>query len=178
MSGPGIMFCTCRGSASVELVLVLPVLLVLLALAVDGGRMLADYHKVSKSVRDAARFLARAESGDDNCVPGGLDRSQSSVAGAVRLTMTGRIDGDPATEGLVAGWTAADLSEATTGVSVTLECLNNLGGALRGFYAQSTAVPSIVVRARVPFRFGPGRVFGLGPVITLKVAHKTARIGN
>lgn len=175
MSGRGKR--ACAGTAAVELVLVLPLLLALLALAIDGGRFLADYHAVSKSVADAARFLARTGAGPEACVSGALDRAQLNVARAVRLTMTGRIDGDPAADSLVAGWTAADLSEAATGVSITRECLDNSGAALGGLYAGSAAIPSILVEARVPFRFGLGRVLGLGPTMTLNVAHKTARTG-
>ena len=167
------------GTASVEFVLILPLLMALFALAVDGGRMLGDYHAVSKSVRDAARFLARVEPGiaAESCTAGNLDRSRADVANAIRLAMTGRVDGDPASDGLVIGWRAANLSEAATGVGVTLECLDNASGTLGGLFAGAAAVPSIVVRARVPFRFGPARALGLGPAFTLQVAHKTARLG-
>ncbi len=167
------------GTASVEFVLILPLLMALFALAVDGGRMLGDYHTVSKSVRDAARFLARAEPGiaAGRCMAGNLDRGRANVSSAIRLAMTGRVDGDPASDGLVIGWHAANLSEAATGIGVTLECLDNASGTLDGLFAGAAAVPSIVVRARVPFRFGPARALGLGPAFTLQVAHKTARLG-
>lgn len=166
-----------RGAAAVELVLILPVLLGLLAFAVDAGRMLADYHAVSKSVRDAARFLARAHPGAGSCIAGSLDRTQTDVARAVRLAMTGRIDGDPAREGLVAGWSATSLSEAATGISITLECAGNAGRALGGLYADRAAIPSVVVQARVPFSFGLGRFLGLSPGMVLDVAHKTPCTG-
>ena len=168
----------CAGIAAVELVLVLPVLLALFALAVDGGRLLADYHAVAKSVRDAARFLARADAVPATCVPGSLDRAQPDVARAVRLAMTGRVDGDPAADALVAGWSAPDLSEAATGVRVRLECLNNAGAGLAGLYGGRAAIPSVSVEARVPFSFGFGRTLGLGPSMTLRVAHTTAHTGH
>lgn len=182
MTGPGSKTGACGGMAAVELVLVLPLLMALLALAVDGGRLLADYHAVSKSVRDAARFLARAEAVSETCVPGALDRARPEVERAVRLAMTGRADGDPAAEALVAGWRASDLSETATGVRVARACLNNAGGnnaggALAGLYDGQAAIPSVIVEARVPFRFAFARTLGLGPAMTLTVAHKTARTG-
>ncbi len=167
----------CGGAAAVEFVLVLPLLLAVFALVFDGGRMLADYHAVSKSVRDAARFLARTEAGSGTCAPGNLDRGRANVAGAVRLVMTGRIDGDPATDNLVGGWRSEDLSEAATGVGVSLECLDKAGSALNGLYEDAVAIPVVTVRARVPFRFGPARVLGLGPGLSLSVAHKSTVTG-
>ena len=177
MSGPGASMGTRDGIAALELVLVLPILLALLALAVDGGRLLADYHAVSKSVRDAARVLARAEAVPGPCVPGAFDRARPEVARAIRLAMTGAIDGDPAAGSLVAGWSAADLGEAETGIRVSLECLGNAGAGLAGLYEGRGAVPSVVVEARVPFSFGFGRTLGLGPRMTFRVAHKTAQTG-
>jgi len=165
------------GAAAVEFILILPLLLAVFALVFDGGRMLADYHSVSKSVRDAARFLARTEAAFGPCTPRNLDRSLPNVASAIRLVLTGRIDGDPATDNLVGGWRAEDLSEAATGVGVSLECLNNADGALDGFYAGAVDISIVTIRARVPFQLGPARMFGLGPSFSLNVAHKSAATG-
>lgn len=162
---------SCRGTASVEFAMILPLLLVLFAVIVDGGRMLADYHAVTKSVRDAARFLARSSVEPRTCVPGSLDRGQAVVADAIRLAMTGRVGGDPAADGLVPGWAASDLSEATTGVALVRECFGANGA---GLYGGRTALASIVVQARVPFSFALARIFGLGPNLTLSVSHRAA----
>jgi TadE-like protein len=167
----------CGGTATVEFVLILPLLLVVFALVFDGGRMLADYHAVSKSVRDATRFLARTEAGSGACTPRSLDRGRPNVASAIRLVLTGRIDGDPATDNLIGGWRAGDLSEAATGIAVSIECLNNAGAALDGLYAGVLGIPLVTIRARVPFRFGPARALGLGPGFSLNVAHKSALTG-
>ena len=154
-----------------EFALILPLLLVLFAVIIDGGRMLADYHAVTKSVRDAARFLAHSSVEPRPCVPGNLDRGQTRVADAIRLAMTGRIGGDLATEGLVPGWAASDLSEAATGLALVRECASASG---TGLYGGRTAIAGIVVQARVPFRFTLARVFGLGPNLTLSVSHRAA----
>lgn len=151
-----------------EFVLILPLLLAVFALVFDGGRMLADYHAVSKSVRGAARFLARTEPVSAGCTPRKLDNAQPNVARAVRLAMTGRIDGDLASDNLVGAWRAGDLSEAATGIQVSLDCLNTMG---------AVAMTMITVRARVPFHFGPARALGLGPDFSFSVAHKSAVTG-
>lgn len=170
-----------KGSAAVEFVLVLPVLIGLSAFAVETGRLLAHYHTVSKSVRGAARYLARLDGGPGglgiDCESGTLNTTGPGIGNARRLAMTGRIDGDPAVDPLVVSWRAMDLSEAATGVRVLLDCADNAGGALGGIYAGAARIPSIVVSARVPFRFGPGRLFGLDPALEFTVVHKTVFTG-
>ena len=47
-----------RGAAAAEFVLVLPLLLILVFAAVEVGRLMHDYHVVTKSVRDATRYLS------------------------------------------------------------------------------------------------------------------------
>ena len=170
------------GSAAVELVLVLPVLLALIAFVVETGRLLADYHTVSKSVRDAARYLARLDGGAGglgiDCTAGTLSAAAPGIANARRLAMTGRIDGDPAADPLVSSWRAAALSESATGIRVALACADNADGALAGVHAGAARIPGIVVSARVPFRFGPGRLFGLDPALDFTVAHTTIHTGR
>jgi TadE-like protein len=170
-----------RGSAAVEFVLVLPVLVGLSAFVVETGRLLADYHTVSKSVRGAARYLARLDGGPAglgiDCESGTLDAAALGIAESRRLAMTGRIDGDPATDPLVPSWRATDLSEAATGIRISVDCVDNASGALGGTYAGAARIPSIVVSARVPFRFGPGRVLGLDPALEFTVVHKTVFTG-
>ena len=47
-----------RGQGLVELALVLPILMLLLAVAVDAGRWLESSHRLSRAVADAARYGA------------------------------------------------------------------------------------------------------------------------
>ncbi|MFQ5772983.1 MAG: TadE/TadG family type IV pilus assembly protein [Kiloniellaceae bacterium] len=180
---PGVRLWTARqGVAAVEFVLVLPLLLVLLALVVDAGRLLADYHAVSKSVRDATRYLSRAEGGAGglglDCATRSVDPASQEVRNARRLAMTGRIDGDPAREPLVAGWTATALSESATGIRISVECADNAANGLRGLYDGAARVPGVVVSASVPFRFTLGRLVRLGPSLTFTVRRKMAHTGT
>lgn len=170
-----------RGVASLEFVLVLPLLLAMLALVVDLGRLLADYHAVSKSARDAARYLARVEGGAGglaiDCAAGTLEPTSVEAGNALRLTLTGRIDGDPATQALVAGWRALSPGEAGASVTIAVECENNAGGALQGLYDGADRVPSVVVTATVPFRFSLARLVGLGPALDFTVRRRMAYVG-
>jgi len=162
----------------------LPLLLLLLAFVVDAGRLFADYHALGKGVRDAARYLARVEGGAGglalDCATGTVDRGAPAVQDAIRLAMTGRIDGDPAAdaETLVGGWTAPELSAAATGIRISLACTDNGANALRGLYDGAGRIPSIVVSAEVPFTLGPGRLLGLGPRLRLTRAYRTPHTGT
>lgn len=167
-----------RGTAAVELVLVLPFLLLLLAVAVDLGRLVAAYHTVSKSAQDAARYLSRLDEGAQglviDCARGSLPAETAAARAARRLAMTGRIDGDPARMPLVRGWTAESLTAEATGVVLAVECLDNAAGALSGAYAGRAVVPSLAVSARVSVALGFARLAGLDAVaftVTRRAPH-------
>ncbi len=64
-----------EGAVLVEFSIMLPVLLLLFAVIVEGGRMLWSYQATAAGVRDASRYLARVSS-ESICVDGG------SVAGS------------------------------------------------------------------------------------------------
>ncbi len=174
--------------AAVELVLILPVCLLLLVVIIDFGRLYYDYHAVSKSVRDATRYLSRVPGGaaglDIDCNSQTLvenaDPGKTLVENARRLAMTGRFDGNPSTEPLVSSWTAPSLTELATGIAVSVKCVANPMGAvtLVGFYEGDTLIPSIVMIAEVPFNFQLSQLISIGPVITLTISHKIAHFGG
>ena len=179
-----------EGIASIEFVLTFPILIALLTAAIDFGRLYADYHAVSKSVRDATRYLTRVDGtatginidcGNQTLQIAG-DPGKPLAENARRLAMTGRFDGDPATEPLIGSWTANSLTEAATGIVVSVECMDNpIGGitTLGGYYPEGTAkIPSIVVEAEVPFHFSLAQIFQIGPDITFTITHKMAHFGT
>lgn len=171
-----------RGIASVELALVLPLLAVLFGVIIDLGRLLADYHAVSKSVRSATRYLTRVDAGPGalaiDCAAQTLDADAPQVRDAMRLAMTGRIDGDPRGQPLVRGWTAITLTEAATGIRVRVECVDNTVAGLGGIYRGAAAVPTVIVSATVPFTFGLARIAGLGPTTRFTIERRMAHIGR
>ena len=130
-----------RGIASVELAIALPVLLLLLTAIVEVGRLLSEYDTLTKSVRDAARYLASNAFQGTTGVVSITPQVQSATA---NLVVTGNVNGTgPALlPGLVSG-----------NVSVT-----NLGAGYVSVSASYTYQP--ILGARLP-------TFGNGPPIAL-----------
>jgi Flp pilus assembly protein TadG len=132
----------CRGIASVELAIALPVLLLLLTATVEVGRLLSEYDTLTKSVRNAARYLAA------NALQGttGVVNITAPVQSATRnLVVTGNVTGTGGAllPGLVSG-----------NVTVT-----NLGAGYVVVSASYTYQP--VLGATLPtFGNGPGIALG------------------
>lgn len=177
-----------EGVASIEFVLTFPILILFLTAAIDFGRLYADYHAISKSVRDATRYLTRVDGTatglDIDCISEtiqiGGPPGQILAKNARRLAMTGRFDGDPATDWLLGSWTANSLTQAATGIVVSVECMDNPIGTVTfgGFYEGDTMIPSIVLEAEVPFHFSLAQMFQIGPDITFTITHKMAHFGT
>lgn len=73
-----------RGLALVELGLGLPLLLLVLGVTIEGGRMFYSYQAVVQGVRDASRYVARAVP-SDLCSTGGAIGSFVSNATLIDL---------------------------------------------------------------------------------------------
>ncbi len=166
------------GIASVELAMVLPLLALMLFGTIDIGRLLFDYHAVSKSVRDATRFLARSDGGP---APAGLaitcpgetvDQTSTPAMNGKRLAMTGTIDGSG--DNVVKYWT--DLSTIT----ISVDCVTNDGVAndFQGFYFGIAQVPAVVMSADVSFSFMNGWLLDRGSSLTFTITHKEPHIGQ
>jgi len=175
-----------RGIASIEFVIILPVMMIMLAVATDVGRMLMDHHAVIKSVRDAARYLSRVDAGTLGINCGGtpsLDMTTTEAQNAMRLAMTGRINGDTQLQPLVKAWRAATVTSAATGITITAECMTNSGltgtySSLGGFYSGDAVIPAVRVSADVPFHFKLAGIVGIGPTINMTISHKMPHIGQ
>jgi Flp pilus assembly protein TadG len=125
------------GATAVEFALLLPLLTILLFGFIEVGRLLWDYHIVSASVRDAARYAARL---DASCATGGT--LNGDVTRVKRLARTGSVDG---TTPLLPGWT----DDAT--VTVTVTCVDNPGGTTwSGRYKGMLQFPRVTVTAAAP----------------------------
>lgn len=70
------------GAALVEFALVLPMMLLVFAVIVEGSRMLISYQSAIGSVRDATRYLARIVP-TDICITGGSISAYDSQVGAI-----------------------------------------------------------------------------------------------
>jgi Flp pilus assembly protein TadG len=176
-----------EGIAAVELALILPLIALLLAVSLDMGRILFDYHAASKSVRDAVRFLTRVDGSatglDINCGAGTVNAGSVDALRAMRLAMYGQMDGSsaPGARPLVKTWTN-DASLATANVTITIDCYDNTGGGgsqvFEGYYEGVDQIESLVVSATVPFNFQLGGILGIGPAVDFTITHKMIHIGT
>lgn len=167
---------TREGTASVEFVLVMPLLALMLFGMIDLGRMFLDYHAASKSIRDATRYVSRSDPtilGVD-CATDSLNQTSTAVMEAKNLALTGKIDTPSEGDYLLSYWTDPNT------ISVNLECEINDGTTndFQGFYSGVPEVPAIVMTADVPFAFANGYLFGHDGTLTLSVRHKVAYIGQ
>lgn len=165
------------GVAAVEFAFSLPFLLLLLFMGIEMGRLLTDFHTVSKSVRDATRYLSRVALTCPGGVPssGPLSAYIDNVADEVmarNLAMTGSVDTPSvAVDYLLPYWTVP------TTLSMTVTCIGN-GGAFQGVYLDRPVIPRISVTANVPFAFMWGTTFSSVESLTMRIRHNELHIGD
>ena len=168
-----------RGIASIELVMVLPILVVVFFGTVDIGRLLVDYHVVSKSVRDATRYLTRKDGAlfTFDCATGSVTSTATPnpLTQAMMLSMTGSIDGSTAF--LLPYWDDTT-SLAAAGITVSVDCFDNTGNTYQGFYTGYPEIYSLTVSADVTFPFLNGWVLGRDGDLTFTIGHKEVHFGE
>lgn len=167
----------CAGTAAVEFVLVLPILALLLFGTIDLGRLLADYQTASQGIRDAARYLSRADPAvlDIDCAGGGIDDASAPALAAMNLAMTGTIDGSGA---YVLGYWTDTSTLAAAGISVSVACEDNSGAVYAGLYSTLPAVPSLYMRAVLSFPLLNGWLLGRGGTLSFTVRHREPHVGG
>jgi Flp pilus assembly protein TadG len=129
-----------RGAAAAEMALILPMLLALMFGGFEAGAYFWAQQKVTKGVRDGARFAARQPFSSFTCST--MDTTARDQT--INLTRTGQLTGgDPK----VRGWVAAD-------VTVTVSCQAAVASTYTagGLYAvQPNGAPKVTVRATVSY---------------------------
>ena len=163
------------GIASVEFVLILPLLALMLFGTIDIGRLLFDYHAVSKSVRDAARYVARSESDAlfsdlATCTVDPTTAAGSPAQNARNMTLTGTVD-------LSGGYILNYWTDTTT-VTVSGVCFDNSAGTYQGFYAGNTNIPIVSVAAAVSFPLLNGWLLDRNNDLTFTISHEEVFIGE
>jgi len=78
-----------RGAALVEFALSLPLILVVFATVIEGGRMMWSYQTAAAGVRDAARYLARVVPSDICTTGGSVAGHTSRLTDIVRQSING-----------------------------------------------------------------------------------------
>lgn len=155
------------GAAAAEFAIVLPLLLILLFGGFEIGRVLHDYHTVSKSVRDAGRFAAR--------LPGGCGgfSDADDVTRIQDLALTGTVTGS--------GDYLLPLWQERGTVTVSLTCFDGSStgpyGEWSGLYDGSD-LRIVTVEAQAPFDFLFASLFGLPASLTLTLEHTQPHVGQ
>jgi Flp pilus assembly protein TadG len=154
--------CT-SGSAVLEGALVVPVAILLMAGGVEFGRLFSAYGTANKSMRDAARYLARVPDKD-----AGGNLTSAYICGwgltnAKNLAMYGKLNPNVAVDSpLIPGWTDANtvtLQSPACGVALVEPVIIDLRGA-------------------VPYSGFMFNVVGLSNAWTLSVQHQEPSIGE
>lgn len=78
-----------EGAVLVEFALMLPVMLLVFAVIIEGGRMMWSYQAAISGVRDAARYLARVAPQNICSSGGSVDAHQPQLLEIVRESITG-----------------------------------------------------------------------------------------
>jgi|GEM_PF-2759723 len=152
------------GSALIEMGLLLPVLVSLMAGMVEFGRALQQFHIADKGVKNAARYLARV-AGDGTCPPTSTSWSNHVVL-AKRVAQRGSFD--PGSPYSLSNWqTASD-------VSVNVACVDNSAGDFRG----PALIPIVTVTTSFSYNdIGILSVLQV-PSITISASHQEIYIGG
>ena len=140
------------GTAALELAIALPVLLLLLVATAEVGRLLSQYDTLTKSVRDAARFLASNALGGTTGVVLITPQVQAQTQ---NLVVTGNINGSGSAilPGLVAAnvtVTAVDSTHVSVSAAYPYQPL--LGATLPTFGIGSPISFSFPLTATVVMR--------------------------
>ncbi len=177
------------GTAAVEFALFLFFILMPFLFGIfEIGRALEQHHVVTKSVRDAARFVARTrdDSGDAfttanpievGCAATGTIVGLSSPAAAGNakdLAMYGVFNPVSTTRPLMAAWDAASISGAYQTVCITGPVPPATPVVVDGV---TLDIKVVTVTATVPFDDVMLQAFGIGP-ITFTVSHRERYIGE
>jgi Flp pilus assembly protein TadG len=153
------LLCCTSGAAALEGALVMPVAISLMAGGVEFSRAYSASSTADKSLRDAARYLARV---CDHGATGGCITGAAAVCGwgltkAKNLAVYGNIGGTG--NPLIAGWSTSNVTLVQPSSCSTL--------------------PTIIqLRASVPFTSVMLSAIGLSNTITMHVQHEERWIGE
>lgn len=159
------------GTAGAELALILPVLLLLLFGIMELGRLMHDYHVVSKGVRDATRYLTRVPVDCTGGVPSGPTATELTVAKNLAMSADYNTGSISAGDHLLGYWTNPN------SIAISTVCQAN-GGNYLGVYRDDDFIPRLTVTATVPFAFMFGTFIASAATFSMVVSHNQVGIGE
>jgi len=138
------------GSAAAEMALILPLLLMLILGTLEAGNLMWSQHKVTKAVRDGARYAARQPIALLNC----STKDATVEANVKRLTRTGQLASATAAAKIV-GWTDA-------GVTVSVACNAAFSEGIYTTLASGAPVVTVSAAPDYPSLLGQLGLFNVG----------------
>ena len=170
------------GTATVEFALFLFLILMPFLFGIfDIGRALEQHHVVTKSVRDAARYIARVPGFDPatpfevNCAETGAMLGATTPAGDAKdLAMYGKMNPAPTESPLMAAWDAVNDTTAYQTVCITGPVPPATPVIVDG---ETLDINIVRVTANVPYDDVLLQAFGIG-AITFNVSHEERYIGE
>jgi hypothetical protein len=155
------------GAAALEAAIVLPVAIVLMAGGVEFGRLFSVYGTAAKSVRSAARYVAR--------VPQANICDKWVLNNAKNLAIYGTLDSTDA-KPLIPGWTPENVCTNLN------PCMSRVGGLVTLVSPHcppaNSSFTTIEVSATVPYTGLMFGVIGLSNSWTINVRHQERSIGE
>ena len=152
-----------RGSAAAEMALVLPLLLALVFMTLEGANFVWNEHKLVMGVRDAARYAGRLDYSSYTC-PNTIDATKETQI--KNVARTGQVTGGNAR---VVGW-----GSNANDVTVTLTCASGQGG-LYGVVGGNA--PRVKVVAKVPYPSFVGTTLGFSSTMRMGAVAESPVMG-
>ena len=170
------------GTATVEFALFLFLILMPFLFGIfDIGRALEQHHVVTKSVRDAARYMARVPGYDEatpfevNCAATGAMVGATTPAGDAKdLAMYGKMNPVSTESPLMLAWDAANDATAYQTVCITGPVPPATAVIVDG---ETLDINVVTVTATVPYDDVLLQAFGIGAII-FTVSHQERYIGE
>jgi Flp pilus assembly protein TadG len=159
-----------RGAAAVEFAMILPLLILMVVGFAEIGRILQYHHMISKSVNDAAHYLARVSD----------PTAANAKTVACNLAKSGQVTGTPLLlsffdpPGACYSDDSTECSNNANRLCITITSIDNSAGTFKG----AATLYAVEVTASVPFGPGLWGVIGLGNNLSFLVSHEERHIGS
>ena len=153
------------GAAAVEMVLVLPFLMALMFMCLEGAHYLYTEHQIVKGVRDGARFAARHGFSNFSC---SAVNDAQLVTDIKNVTIYGKISVSSGDKPRVSTWTVAD-------TTVSMSCPAT--AVQTGIYKDLTNAPRVTVSATVSYPSLFGTLGALTSSFKVRASDQAAVMG-
>lgn len=136
------------GTAAAEAIMIAPLLIVMMAGAMEIGNFFLTQHAVTKQVRDGARYASRLPLSEDYACPSDVFADADANTNIIKVTKSGAVNGTDNPRFGTAFWAAC--SGSPEPVSVSIRCVPKDDYA--GIYATlDGAIPVVTVSADVAY---------------------------